>query len=256
VVASAALVPLAPPSVDGARVEESAAWQQKLPSEAPKVKVGAQAWALLPQAGGSLFELAIVRVDALGPGTVAVIDRMQQRIDGVPAALVHPTGETRNLRQGTLALFYTPTTPGFVGWVSHSQRGDELRVKYDWAGKTRETEVEHAEALRRGVAPLAWVRYPKGATTSLGLVVAADGERAFILEGSGEVTIVASTKVSPAELRARGLAIGERVDAYRWAFGVRSATVTREVESGLRYEVAFSSGQPSTTSFVAALVAP
>jgi len=253
---SAPLVALAPPPVAKARVNDPAAFHRSLSDAPPKVKVGAQAWALLPQACGTVYELAIVRVDALGANTVAVIDRMQQRVDGVPAALVHPLGDTRNLRQGTLALFYTPTTPGFVGRVSHSQRGEELRVKYDWAGTTRETDVEHAEALRRGLVPLAWVRYPKAGATSLGVVVAENGEQVFVLEGSGAVATIAKSSLAPVELQARGVSLGGSVEVFHWDLGVRAGTVTREIEPGLRYEVVFPSGQPAATSFVAALWTP
>ncbi|MBM4358864.1 MAG: hypothetical protein FJ096_12235 [Deltaproteobacteria bacterium] len=231
-------------------------WVSSLPRVKPTVAVGSTAWATLLQPGGELASIALVRVDALGDDTVAVVDKTRQRRDGIPAALVHPVGETRNLREGSLALFYTWTTPAWLGRVSHSVAGDELRVAYDAAGVTRETPVDHAEPVRSGIRPLAEVAYRRAGVSSMGPVVALDDERVFVLAGSGHVEIVPRKEVVPLDLQAREFAIGQTVRAYRWATGFERGTVARVVEPGLRYEVAFGPQAPPASYFIAALVLP
>lgn len=248
--------PLPPPTFSALSVGARAEWWRGFPEQTPRVAVAERAWAVLPQPGSALAEVAIVRVDAVGATTVAVIDRMQQRVDALPASAVHPIGKTQSLKEGTLALVYTPTTPGYVAVVSHAREGQELRVKYDWAGTTRETDVEHAEALRREVEPLAWVVYPKAMGNGLGQVVAADRDRVWILDGSGTVTPVARASVVAAGLSGRALSVGERIGAHRFSFGVEAGTVARILEPGLRYEVAFSGNRPTASLFVTSLVPP
>lgn len=230
------------------------AWYDGLLKVTPDVKPGAPAWATLPQAGGELAELAVVRVDAISDGFVSVIDKTGQRVDGVPGALVHATGDARGLRQGSAALFYTWTTPGWLGRVSRSVRGEELRVQYDWAGTTKETAVDHAEAPRRGIAPLAFVAYPKAGITAMGQILALDASRAWLLTASGHVEVQSRAALDHVDPLAKELAVGDAVRAYRWATGLVPGSVTRVLEPGVRYEVTFGPREPATGFFVTALV--
>lgn len=232
------------------------AWMASLPIEPPTVAVGAKAWATLLQAGGELAEVAIVRVEAMGPQVLSVIDKVGQRIDGVPAALVHPVGDTRNLRAGTLALFYTWTTPGWIGRISDSVNGEDLRVTYDWAGTTKETAVDHAEPLRHGIAALAYVVFPKGRVSSMGQIVALDATRAWVLTGSGHVEIHARANLDSLDIKGREFTVGQAVRAHRWATGFEVGTIARVLEPGLRYEVAFGRSRLPTSYFIGELVAP
>jgi hypothetical protein len=238
------------------RSSSSPAWLASLPRVKPSVAVGSNAWATLLQPGGELASIAVVRVEALGEDSLTVVDKAQQRIEGVPAALVHPLGDPHNLRHGALALFYTWTTPGWLGRVSHAVAGDELRVTYDAAGVTRETPVDHAEPLRTGMRPLAFVAYRQSGGLAVGPVVAMDDQRVFLLAGSGHVDVAARAEVEALDLKAREWAVGQPVRAYRWATGLERGTIARVLEPGVRYEVAFGTSVPPASYFIASLVAP
>jgi len=251
---SAAPSPLLPAST--ARPKPTAPeWMATLPAAKPTVVAGAEAWVTLLQAGGELAEVAVVRVDSVGDGVLSVIDKTGQRTDGVPAALAHPIGDKRNLREGTLALFYTWTTPSWIGRVSHAVNHDELRVRYDWAGTTRETPVDHAEPLRGGITPLAFVAFRMGGSTSMGQIVALDAARAWVLTGSGHVELRPRGELEALELHGKDLSVGQAVRAYRWGTGFERGTVAKVLEPGIRYEIAFGPNQPAVAHFVGALVA-
>ena len=245
--------PVLPPMASAASAPP--AWLAELPKTPSSLTVGSSAWATTPQPGSELVMVAVYRVDAVGDGVVSLVDKMGQRVDSVPAALVHPIGETRHLPEGTLALFYTWTTPGWLGRVSRAQRGEELKVAFDWAGTTRQTSVDHAEPVRTGIQPLAYVAFPKSGGTSMGLIVALDATRAFVLTGSGHIEAHRRAVVGSIALEPRGFTVGRSVRAYRWATGFERGRITQVLEPGLRYEVELEGNRPRASYFLTTLLA-
>lgn len=231
-------------------------WMTELPKTRATVVVGDMAWATLPQANGELAAVAVVRIAEVSEDTVSVVDKTSKRFDAVPAGLVHALGDKRGLKANSLALFYTWTTPGWLGRVRESERGEELRVEYDWLGTTRETPVDHAEAVRIGIRPLAFVAYPRPGGKSVGRIVAQDDERAWLLAESGHVDVVPRNELEALDLRARDFEVGRRVRAYRWGTGLEPGVISKVIEPGLRYEVSFGAMAPEASYFVATLVEP
>src|SRR5690606_39890463 len=141
----------------------------------------------LPEAG--MAEVGVFQVEALHEGRYSLIDRLGQRFDGVPPAVVHPVGEAKGLREGDVALIYTKTTPGVIGRVAELVPGAEIRVRYDFGGTTREALVDHAEPVRTGTGPLTFVSFPKSGGRSRGLVLAQSADRVWGRTASGHVEI-------------------------------------------------------------------
>jgi len=182
-----------------------------------------------------------------------LVDTMGHRVSRVPGALVHATGALRRLRVGDAALFYTWTTPGWLGRVSRLSNNQPVQLKYDLAGRTKAVDVDHAEPLRRGVQPLAFVGFPKAGTVSMGLVLALTAERAWIRTASGHVEVYPRSAITRLDL-AVNLRAGSRVRAFAWATGLQSARVVQEVERGLRYRVEIGRSKVIKDVFFARLV--
>lgn len=243
------------PAFPSASLKSSApAWMATLPVVKPSVEVGRSAWATLVQAGGELAEVGLVRVEVVGASAVTVVDKTGQRLEDVPGALVHPLGDTRNLREGMLVLFYTWTTPGWIGRVARTENGADQQIQYDLAGVTTETPVDHAEPLRRGIGPLAFVAFTKSGLSSMGQVVALDERDAWLLTGSGHVEKHSRVSLDSLAQPAGELTVGQPVRAYRWATGFEQGAVVRVVEPGLRYEVAVAKNPRKLSYFIGDLV--
>lgn len=245
--------PLLPPVKSAASAPPS--WLAELPDAAITVELGATVWAAPPEVGSELVTVAVYRVDALGSGVVSLVDKMGRRIDSVPSALVHAVGSPKQLPEGSLTLFYTWTTPGWLGRVSRAERGEELKVQFDWAGTTRETAVDHAEPGRTGIQPLAYVGFPKAGGKSIGQVLALDATRAFVLTGSGHVEMHARATLDSISFEPRGFTVGRKVHAYRWATGYERGTVTAVIEPGLRFEIKLLGSSPNSEYFITNLSA-
>jgi hypothetical protein len=150
---------------------------------------------------------------------------------------VHRTGKTGKLQSGDVVLFHAPTAPAMLGRVADLAPGREIRVKYDWAGATREAAVDHAEAPVEGIKPLAYVGFPKAGTRSMGLVVALADEQAWIRTASGHVELHEKKALEPLAFPREALKEGERVRAWRWALGFQDGVVANVVEPELRYRI-------------------
>jgi hypothetical protein len=248
--------PELPPVASAATRGNVPEWVRQLPAATVTAKPGSWVWATVPQPGNELATVAVYRLEAISGEVATLVDKSDQRADDVPTAVIHAVGDTRNLKENTLALFYTWTTPGWLGRVSHSVRGEELRVQYDWAGSTKETTVDHAEAVRKGIVPLAYVGYPKAGSTSMGLLVALDASRAWVLTGSGHVEVHQRAVLESLDLQPKSFAVNNAVRGYRWATGFEKGTIKNVLEPGLRYEVDLGPNRPTASYFITALVAP
>lgn len=225
------------------------AWVEALPAVDPVASKGDRVWAavsVLP--GAEMAEVGVFQVEAVYEGRYSLIGRLGQRRDGVKAAVVHPVGDPKGLRENDVALIYTKTTPGFLGRVAELVAGAEIRVRYDFGGTTRLAAVDHAERPREGVVPLAFVSFPKSGGRSRGLVLAMVEDRAFIRTASGHVEIHPTASIEALPPLADRWKVGAKVRAFRWATGLRAGVVTEEIEPGLRYRVRLYE-QPATSDY-------
>jgi hypothetical protein len=227
-------------------------WTERLPKVPAPAKVGDQVWATVPPAHGAVTQTALYTLDGIYEGHATLIDTMGQRLERVPAALVHAIG-TGRMKVGELVLMYTWTTPAWIGSVSRIERGKEVLVKCDLAGVTEEVAVDHAERLRPGIQPLAFVAFPKAPGSTRGLVVALDATLAWLLTASGHVELVPRAALESLTPPPRKLAPGQKVLTYRWATGLLPGVVKRVLEPELRYEVALPGDSPAGSYFVGAL---
>jgi hypothetical protein len=246
-----------PPDTTPSR-EDSPAWIRTLPQVAVRAKVGDKVWATVPEASSELTEPSMYTLvaisDGAAPHTAELISRNRRRLTGVPAALVHPIGPSAGLRVGSAALISTFTTPGILARITQLEPGKPIRARYDWAGQTREIDVDHAERPRRGVTPMAYVGYPKLGRISLGLVVAKDDDHAWLWTSSGHVERHPRKKLQPLTVGTGIYQPGDRVRAFRWSQGLRRGTISEVLESELRYRVHFRGNRPSETFFFSALL--
>ena len=238
-----------------AHTDEVPQWLQRLPEEAAALPSGSRVWATVPH-GALLPDVGVYTVDTAVAGVYALIDKLGQRTDGVPAPLVHTVGATpKKLKEGDVVLFHTFETPALLGRVSTLVPGGDIRVKYNWGGVTKEAAVDHAEAPREGLTPMALVSFPKAGGRSRGLLLAQAKELAWVRAASGQVEVQPLAEVTPLPLPPSHLKVGDRVEAFRWATGFRAGTVVAELEPGLRYRVQHEADRPAQDYFFSVLVA-
>jgi hypothetical protein len=221
---------------DGGAGAPSAPWMSGVPDVPVPVAIGKRAWAVTPVRGTELAQVAVYTVGHIDGHRATVLDAQGQRVKDVPGALVHPLGEPEQLRAGDAALAFSTVTAVVVGRVT-ARRGGTVQLQYDWAGGTRSMAADHAEPLVAGIAPMAFVGYPKFGRTSRGLVVALDAAQAWIQTSSGHIELHPRAKLEPIALPAGRLAAGDKVEAYGWTSGYERGTVARVLEPDLRYAI-------------------
>jgi hypothetical protein len=237
-----------------ARAESAPEWLTRLPEREATLPTGSRVWATVPR-GGMLPDVGVYTVDGALAGVYALVDKLGQRAEGVPAALVHPIGRSPKLKDGDLVLFHTFETPAMLGRVSKLVPGGDIRVSYDWGGVTKEASVDHAEAPRVGLGPMAVVAFPKAGMRSRGLSLAADGTQAWVRAASGHVEVHPLAQLSPLTLPPLDPKVGDEVEAFRWASGFRTGRVVEALEPGLRYRVQHEADRPPQDYFFSFLVA-
>lgn len=230
------------------------AWMVDLPPTPPTATAGERVWATVPGAT-RIPAVGIYTVEGVYDGLYSLTDRKGQRVDGVPPAVVHRASRDK-IDSGDVVLFYSPTTPAFLGKVAELVPGGEIEVHYDWAGKTRKTAADHAQRPFTGIHPFAYVGFPKAGQTSRGLVVALSDRRAWVRTASGHVESHPRAAIRSLPLPATDLTVGTRVRAFRWATGIQLGTVAEILEPGLRYRVNLDGDKPDEEYFFAALFQP
>ncbi|MBI4952707.1 MAG: hypothetical protein HY908_11790 [Myxococcales bacterium] len=256
----AAPVPPAEPGAPELRVPEaptaavpSAAWSAELPAASVELAPGTRVWAAVPTLGSELVSVGIYTLESIDAERANLVDKLGTRTLGVAPALVHPIGTAGGLEPGDTALFFTWTTPAALGRVTRKV-GGSLRVRYDWAGETKDTTADHAEPARKGVVPFAYVTFPKFGRQSLGLVVALDPGHVWVRTSSGHVERHPREAVGAVEVATAVLKVGAKVRAYDWVDGLREAVVSEVVEPGLRYAVRAEGSERDERYFFTALV--
>lgn len=228
------------------------AWMADLPDTPPVAAAGERVWAIIP-GKTAVPRVGIFTVEGVYDGLYSLTDRKGQRVDGIPAAVVHRASGDK-VESGDLVFFHAATAPGLLGRVAQLVPGGDIEVRYDWAGETRTTAADHAEAPRTGIRPLAFVSFPKGGRNSRGLIIALDARRAFIRSGSGHVENLPRAAVKSLPLPPDAHRVGERVRAFRWATGIQHGTVAEVLEPGLRYRVALDGDKPQQDYFFTTLL--
>ncbi|MBW2525010.1 MAG: hypothetical protein JRI23_12570 [Deltaproteobacteria bacterium] len=183
-----------------------------------------------------MASVGIYTVEQVGSRGVSLVDKLGQRRRGVPGALVHPIGSPSRLEAGQAALCHSWTTSATIARVV-KVKGGHVLVQYDWAGATKQAVAEHAEPLRTGVEPLAYVGFPKLGQISKGLVVALDDRHGWISTGSGHVEMHPRSALTKLRIRALPYRAGDAVLAYSWTGGFERGTIEKVLESPVRYSV-------------------
>ena len=222
-------------ATSSAAADSAPAWASALPDVAPSARKGQRVWATIPR--GDLPRVGVFTVEGIYDGLYSLTDAMGQRVDRVPASLVHRAARTRKLQEGEVVFFYTKATPGLIGRVSEIIPGGEINVRYDAAGTTRQTAVDHAETPLRGLVALAFVSFPKAGRQSRGLLVALSAEQAWVRTSSGHVEMHPRAKIKALPTPLPAPKVGSRVRAYAWATGIQTGVVTAVIEPSLRYRI-------------------
>ncbi len=210
-------------------------WIRRLNPVKPPAKPGDRVWALTPTLGTEMASVGLFKVHAVDGTTATLVDQLSQKITGIPGAVIHPLNKTAP-RVGELALCFTLTMPAALARVASKDK-DDIRVQYDLAGTTKQTVVTHAEPAVKGIAPLAYVGFPKAGKMSKGLVAALSESHGWILTGSGHIEVHPTKSLTALKLSRGQLRKGAPVLAYSWVGGFEKGTVSQVLESGLRYAV-------------------
>lgn len=250
--------PVIPPLFDAPRAvparTSSPTWSSSLPIATIHAKAGDKVWATIPESHSELAEPSLYTLESVTDNTAVLISRKRRRVEGVPGAVIHRISPPIGLRRGSVALVSTFTTPALLARIVQFEPGKPIRARYDWAGETREIDVDHAELPRRGISAMAYVAYPKIGEYSRGLLVAADANHAWIWTSSGHVERHPLKKIQPLVLGTGIYKPGDRVRAYRWSQGIRHGTIAEVLEPDLRYRVHFRGNRPSEIFFFNALL--
>jgi hypothetical protein len=230
-------------------------WIERLPAaentaeKAPRFARGDKVWASTPIGTSEMADVAIFTVDGVYDGLYSLTSHTAQRIDGVHPALVHAAPPLPPLRSDSVVLFYTPSTPAFLGKVDEVVGGASIKVRYDQGGTTKTTEASHVQTPVTGLLPLAYVGFPKAGAMSRGLVIAAVDDQVWIRTGSGHVEVHDMGRVESLRLPPERIGVGTAVEAFDWASGYQHGVVTRVVEDGLRFAVRRDSNSVATYFF-------
>ena len=216
-------------------------WVERLPPVDPSAQKGLnegdRVWAATPIGETEMVDVAIYTVSGIYDGLYALSGRTGQRIDSLHPALVHPATSITRLVSNSIVLFYTPSTPAFLGRVSEVVGGEAIQIRYDQGGVTATTEADHVELPVTGIKPMAYVGFPKASATSRGLVIALTSKQAWVRTASGHVEVHDRARVKALPLPPNQLVVGDEVLAFRWATGYQPGAITEIKEDGLRYVV-------------------
>lgn len=240
---SASAAPAAPP-----------AWVSTLPDVMPQLMAGQRVWAAPPLRGSDMVDIGVYTVEGIHDRRVSLTDRLGQRIDGVPGALVHAAIIGGKLNEGDIVLCYSFTLSAVLARVAKLKAGSEIEVHYDWAGTTKTSSIEHCQAPVEGIAPLAFVGFPKGGGMSRGLLIALGTDRGWVRTASGHVEAHSVKAFEKLPIPPGDRVVGQKVRAYSWATGFQSGVVSNVSEPGLRYRVKLEGDKPERDYFFTMLV--
>jgi hypothetical protein len=241
------------PSVSPVAAGEPA-WAAKLPDVLPPVVAAQRVWAAPPLRGSEMVDIGVYTVEGVHDRRVSLTDRLGQRIDGVPGALVHAARIGPKLAEGDIVLCYAWTLSAVLARVAKLSSGQEIEVQYDWAGTTKSSTIEHCQPPLGGLEPLAFVGFPKGGAVSRGQLIALSREQGWVRTASGHVELHPVRALQPLALPRTDRAVGEKVRAYSWATGFQPGVVSKVLESGLRYRVKLDGDKPERDYFFTMLV--
>ncbi|MBI3071049.1 MAG: hypothetical protein HYY84_02875 [Deltaproteobacteria bacterium] len=210
-------------------------WAAALPAKAVAAKVGDMVWATIPQDGSEMARFGLYKVDAVAGNTATLKDGIGSLYKDVPGAAIHAAGDGSKLKVGDAANGYAWAASKVVGLVTKVEAG-KVTLKYNWGSKPSEKLMDHAEPLRAGVTPIAWVIYESSFGPYKGLLVALEGDKGWIHTDSGHVEMHDKTKLKGVELKP-GYKEGATVQAYGWGQGFKAGTIAHVAEPNLWYKV-------------------
>ena len=228
--------PVIPKASASASAAYEPSWLKALPEVPVKAKEGELVWASAPVPSSDMALVAVYTVEGIRANRANLIDKLGQKVRGIPGALIHPLGTPGHMTPGEIALCYTWATGVALGRVAPA-RDHEVQIEVDWAGATRTTSVDHAEPMLKSIAPLAFVTFPKFGHSSKGIVVALSKDKAWVQTSSGHVEIHDRSAIAVLEVPTGELEEGAKVEAYGWTTGFEPGTIARVIEPGLRYVV-------------------
>lgn len=184
----------------------------------------------------------------------SLISRLHKRIDGVPGALIHRVKNSGVMHKGDRALVFVATAPASIARIERHQAGQPVRVTLNWAGKSNDSTVDHAEPERLGIQVFAYVGFPLAGSMAKGLLIALSDDTAWIYTASGHVERRARTAIKALNCGDGRFAVHEALLAYRYSQGFQRGTVSRVLEPGLRYRISFGSDQAEQDFFFSDLI--
>ena len=217
-------------------------WVQALPQRAPTAKVGDVVWAMVPRPNEEYSKaFGAMKVEAVTGNSVTLAGDFNAKHEGVPAAVLQPVAQgPSTLKVGDIATLVKFGSPS-LGIVTKVD-GRKVTLKHDFAGGLSETTTEDAFALVAGVAPHAWVHHKgQGANTSRykGFVVAVEGDKAWVLTGSGLVEITEKADAKPLTFKT-AYKVGQKVIGYIPAYS--DVTISKVIKPGFQYEALWKVG--------------
>ena len=232
--------------------QEWPAWAKDLPEKAVEAKVGDKVWATVPAGVGEMVTVMVCTVSAAEGSSATLADQLGRKYDKVPGALIHPLLDRSEVKGGEVVHGYQWGFGSIVCRVT--KLGRQAEMKHWWFQKVTDGKLDDFEPLRTGVEPMAWISYPSREETSQGFCIALDGDRAWILEGAGQVVEVAKGDLGALPIGAKDFQAGDKVLGYKYGFGYQPGTVESVVEPGLAYVVKLDDDDDSEAWYFADLV--
>jgi hypothetical protein len=179
------------------------------------------------------------------------------KVAGVDGGTGAFEADGRKYTSNSGALIFGPHTPGAVragdvalGYDSLLEKtylgrvtkvdGDRVSLRYLVGPSPMEKQLDQVIAPAKGVAPLGLVAYPDRVVKSeydLGLVVAVEGEKVWLVNAANSIEVVEKASVKPVVVKTSYKA-GDRVMAFEWGSRYQPGSVEKVLEPDFLYSVA------------------
>ena len=214
-------------------------WLKALTPRAVTAKVEELVWATVPTEAG--VRLGVYRVLAVSGTSASLLDIVRVRYDHVPGALIQPVALDAPFKVKLDEIVTYADWRGFVGLGVVVRASPTLRITFrDASGVVREEIANVAASLPPGLAPLAWVMFPKRAASSAlhkGIVFAVEGDSVFVRDDALQVFVLDRSRVKLLAVPTHRLKKGDAVLGYTPTLGYQPGVVERELLAHLSYRV-------------------
>ena len=178
------------------------------------------------------------RLEAID-GNIALITTLQfEKKYRVPGALTAPMPDNSTMKEGDVVVGLTGHHGAFIGRYV-KKAGDRYTVRHWVTGPdAQDDDCMAAFPVPAGVAPYTYVAFEAiGGKKLRGFVLAVEGGKAFVRDGTGNVAAYPKTALRPLLLGKKDFKAGDAVLAYVWPAGFSPARVTKIEETGNVYSV-------------------